>query len=970
MAMQQVQQGEPQTHILPVFEARVELLNTGGCLSLPDKRFGEALFTGTGKVRRDADAYLNAMQKAYLPKDSMVTITGGFMTLETILTPEQAALGTGQTTWFLKDRMPAYMRNLINVGMSNYVPYVVLRVHLPSCLIKAFNLGLLKVSQEKTDVSQDGSTPTHTRFDVFYDKSNTVSLPPGASETAINCHKWAMQYMVCAMAAGRATVVESRRGCVYHDISDDEDDHDFDEAIECSQGTGPPVIPQRVSEAPTRDLRQSVVVTAKNEQQIATEVERGFKKVNELPDADDARELQSDHQIGPMIVECSGSLKARDPVNEYKGVERHLAAGTRHDYTDKAYKRFVMASDLAEASISTAFDYGLHSCFKECKLPNAWSETQRERAKEDAPFERMHSLKGFVKGSEIGLAVDKRPRLIGNPGQCDAAAAAAFVSPFEQMFCYMFPGFMCKGYTMAQTDAKLTGLLGKGFRLASCDFAAMDSSWHAFEKKAVVRLVKNCANKIIDMLESLSEPVDPLLDGPERSWTGQITWELRNYIVVLDADDGILFSGERGTSIYNRLLVLILRTAEIARFRGVKAAAEYWESAMRFRFAPGSAPHIELLAFIAAIVNDDGAWHEPADLPPPPGFDEKPKMDVDVGDGDDTVFDARDYKNADEIVEAYKAYGKTIEPIISEDGMSLEVLSRYLYMSKAGHTYALVKVKKNLQRLCLASVQAAEVVDGNSPSLNGMQFAEIATSAYNRAIAAAQTPFVRYYALAVGDYNAKRARALGCSEIVFDRDTIRRRPELVCERQSLSELRKTAEDRLAGAHVNGFVMAHWMFWGKKAPTAKAMVVYKDDWLRADDAAREIVVDDSDLNAPSAFAERLMISRHVGECIGLTPILLKCCPVEDLGTAAPRVCGGMKGAGKGLLPKGAGQRKQGPTDRDGGGLTKSLPEKKNDSKGKGKGGKSQGKGQQTRSTSPSVAGGTKTVRVATGPHPTR
>lgn len=955
---------------------------------MPDRRLGEASFTGTGKVRRDSDAYLNAMYKAFLPKDSMVMIDGGFVALEAVLTPEQAALGTGQTTWFLWDRLPAYVRNLACAGCTNHVPHVVLRVYLPSCLVKAFNLGLLKVSQEKTDVSQDGSTPTHTRFDVFYDKSDTVSIPPMGSETAINCHKWAMQFMVCAMAAGQATVVESCRGCVYHDILQDEDDHDYDEAIESAQGTGPPVMEQRISEAPPRELRDSVEVKPKTEQQVATEVERGFKKVHELADADDVKKLQSDHQIGPMIADCTASLKAKHPINEMKGLERHLAAGTRHEYTDKAYQRFLMAADVANMHIQYAFDENLTHCFKECKLPNAWSETQRERAKEASPFDRLHALKGFCKGSEIGLALDKRPRLIGNPGADDAAAAAAFVSPFEQMFCYMYPGFMCKGYTMAQTDAKLAALLGKGRRLASCDFAAMDSSWHKFEKQHIVRIVKACAQRIIDTLDALAEPVDPLLDGPERSWTGQVIWELRNFIVALDADDGILFSGERGTSIYNRLLVLILRTAEIARFRGLRAASDFWEGAMRYRFENGTEKYNLMQARIDGIEDPDGAWAHPHDEPPlltgeiggrpfstihststanrSTVTDEK--ADVDVGDGDDTVFDARDYKTAAEIVEAYKAYGKNIEPVISEDGMSLEVLSRYVFMSKAGHSFALVKVKKNIQRLCLACAQAAEVIDGKAPSLNGMQFAEIATSCYNRAIAAAQTPFVRYYALAVGDYNAKRARALGCSDIVFDRDTIRRRPELVCERQSLSELRQTAENRLAGAHVNGYVMAHWMFWGKKTPTAKAMTVYKDDWLRADDAAREIVIDDSDLSAPAAFCERLQIARHVGECIGMTPILLKCCPVEDLGSAAPRVCGGKKGTGKGLLPdKGAGQRKQGSIDRDDGSLTKPFPGKKHDhAKG---GGKSKGKGQQARSTSSSLAGGTKTVRVAIGPRPT-
>lgn len=101
------------------------------------------------------------------------------------------------------------------------------------------------------------------------------------------------------------------------------------------------------------------------------------------------------------------------------------------------------------------------------------------------------------------------------------------------------------------------------------------------------------------------------------------------------------------------------RASEINRFRGKAAADALWHQARRY------IPHAE--------------------------------GDVDVGDGDDMVFDARDYKDAEEIIEAYKAYGKTIEPVISKS--SLEVLSRYCHLSAKGKFYALVKAKENVQRL-------------------------------------------------------------------------------------------------------------------------------------------------------------------------------------------------------------------------------------------------------------------------------
>jgi len=299
----------------------------------------------------------------------------------------------------------------------------------------------------------------------------------------------------------------------------------------------------------------------------------------------------------------------------------------------------------------------------------------------------------------------------------------------------------------------------------------------------VVDIVRSSVSLVIDELEMTSVPVDPLLDAPgfsERK--GQIIWELKDFVVTLDKDDGILFSGERGTSIYNRLLVRILRGAEILRFRGKSATLAYYIRGAKMSLINGV-----LDGLLTECSNIDDIFHvcgqEQFDLSTLTQTDRYLQMmldvdeefrDFDYGDGDDTAFDARDYNGADEIVSAYVCYGKTIEPVVSEDGCTLEVLSRCLFLAKSGKLYAMVKIKKNLQRLVLAPIQP-QLVDGCvAAKLNGSQYAEIATSCYNKALAARQTMFVRYYAVAVGDSNARRARESGCNEVVYDRDMLLR----------------------------------------------------------------------------------------------------------------------------------------------------------------------------------------------------
>lgn len=454
---------------------------------------------------------------------------------------------------------------------------------------------------------------------------------------------------------------------------------------------------------------------------------------------------------------------------------------------------------------------------------------------EAAPFERLMQLKGFVKTGELGLKPEKLPRLIGNPGPTEAEAQAEFISLFEQYFCYAFPGFMTKGLNMRQTRDKLRHVLeramAKDLTIASCDFSAMDSSWDLEEKQAIKDMVKRLAEQLLDCLSALALPQDP-------TDTDRIKWQFKTLTVLLDAPDAILFSGERGTSIFNRLLVLTLRTAEICRFRGAPARAAMWAHARR---------------------------HLP-----------RTEGDFDVGDGDDTAFDACDYPDAESIVVAYKDYGKNIEPVLSKN--AIEVLSTYVFISAKGKFYALVKPKKNTERLCYSIRPTVEVIDGLVPRPTAALEAEIATAAYQRALACAQTPVLRQLALAVGDFHRAKAEAGGEAKSRLGADDMRRRPELAEAMTTLEELAQTAHDAVAEAACNGFVMEHWLRFGDgKPPNGKVIETHAAEWMAADHLTSEVVITEDDLLNPEPFLGRCGWTRHIAEALGVVcPTLLTCC----------------------------------------------------------------------------------------------
>ena len=821
----------PQVHCVPVVMERHVPLVTGGCLSRPNKLVGSAAIPGVGKVTRALEGYFRAL-RCSLPdniSDRLVVITGPIVQYDFALSADEAEQACESGIWFLWHKLPCHLRTLAAIGMRGVGPYIVVSVTVPAELAEAMRVGILKASQEKTSPEQVGSTPVHTRVDVLYDKCG-IEPGPGGSQAALIAHKAAVHLLCAMMGAGRAVMVAGVGCPLFRMDADDEADDDGIEA-----GATGAVIENRVSEAEPRPLRESVEVTPLTDEQVTYRLERGITRPDDVAGADDVRTRVSTASIGPPIVPCNAPLNNTSSTNEMLGLSRHLSE-RKNTYTDKGRERFREAIAYVEGVVGQEFER--EEIFKECKLPMSWSDTMKAATAEAAPFERIMALKGFVKTGELGLKPQKLPRLIGNPGPTDAEAQAEFVSIFEQYFCHAFPGFMVKGLNMRQTRDKLRRVLERAkdedVTIASCDFSAMDSSWDLEEKQAVASMVKRLATKLIDCLSKLALARDP-------SDSEKIKWQFKTLTVYLNNSDAILFSGERGTSIYNRLLVLTLRTAEVFRHRGGTARAALWARARRY-------------------------------MPRSEG-------DFDIGDGDDTAFDARDYPDAASIVAAYQDYGKDIEPVLSKT--AIEVLSTYVFLSAKGKFYALVKPKKNVERLCYGIRPTAEVIDGIVPPPPPTLEAEFATAAYQRAIACAQTPVVRQLALAVGDLHKTRAEAGGISAARLSADDQRRRPELAATMESLEELARTARDAVGEASCNGFVMEHWLLFGsaKPPPSGKMIEARAAEWMAADHLTSEVVITEEDLLNPEPFLTRCGWTQHVAGSLGvLSPKLLKCCPL--------------------------------------------------------------------------------------------
>merc|ERR1711981_1244508 len=164
---------------------------------------------------------------------------------------------------------------------------------------------------------------------------------------------------------------------------------------------------------------------------------------------------------------------------------------------------------------------------------------------------------------------------------------------------------------------------------------------------------------------------DHVLDADEHK--KKLKMQLNYITVILDADDSILFSGERMTSLFNRLLILTIEGAEDIKFLGEEEGR---------------------LAIRATL---DGMRRTTR------------------GDGDDNLQQliARRYATQEERICAYADYFKKLDPCSSWDEKTdAEVLSRFHIWCGELFGYAHIgKLERNLGRLIGFKIQRCNLPD-------------------------------------------------------------------------------------------------------------------------------------------------------------------------------------------------------------------------------------------------------------------
>lgn len=604
-------------------------------------------------------------------------------------------------------------------------------------------------------------------------------------------------------------------------------------------------VANRVTTAEPRELRDGVKVRPYTSDEILDNIERGILPPSANCHADENVHRRDCVWTGPRIADVTPALDPNSHKNERMCLSRHLSKKTKIAPEQDAINRQKKAYDIMREAISKRFERALY--FPEAALPKKWSDGMKELAAERMSEDGRLKLQGFVKPKEIGLPEDKLPRGIGNPGTDAAARWASRVSVFEQMFCALYPNFMMKGLTQDEQDAKIASMIQSDPKMEWCsiDFAAMDSSWTLKEKQMIVNLVRDLSQMFVSSRDAYVGMVDP-------SDFDKVHWFFKTLSVVVPQEHCILYSGERGTSIFNRLLVLLLRTAEIIRKLGVAAAIDFWEA----------------------------RWHD----------DDLPAYNYDVGDGDDEGFNnvvdtlhgpKKMYMDVNDVIASYRKYGKTVEPVLAVG--RIEILSRFTMVTpgKNPKVIHLVKMPKNLQRLVMSTVETFQLVEADSAfTISSHMHALFATTALTRAVAAKYTMGLRWLALAIGVYHMSRAHP---DEMMQFSDKWEAEQWKVT---SLQDFYWYAVQELTNVETSSYSMVEWTHFGGIMPGARELKELKIEWRAFDDSARQVEITEDDMNVPELIFERLDLSRRVARCVGISPKLLTCCGVGVLAKRVP------------------------------------------------------------------------------------
>lgn len=560
-------------------------------------------------------------------------------------------------------------------------------------------------------------------------------------------------------------------------------------------------LPQRESIALPRPLRPTVEIEEEPEEKVDDETQKVSMAI-----------------VAPPIVEVTAGL-SNSAHNTKLGLGRHLAFANLPIVGPEAEERLNQAAGMISTALISAVQP--EDLNEPTVLPKKWGEAMREEMAERALFAERNVLKGHVKAGELMLPVEKLPRLIGNPGQETCAHNATRVGSCEKFLCRRFHKLLAKGLTPDEIDERMTSYLKQydGHLFYSLDFSAMDSTWTLGDRERVKAIVKRLSDALrVDEENQLNfqSPTD----------RGRIVWYFATLRVRLELEDAILFSGERATSLGNRITVLILRTAEIIRLCGADVAREFW---------------VDMAAGL------------------------QPSIPETIGDGDDETGTMLPGVTAESMTADYKAYGKIIE--VTTSNRSIEVLSRYHFVTNAGEVVHLPKLLKNLGRLVGTTVQGRKV--GEPVVLSGAEGAAVATAAAERAKAADRIPGFRQFCLSVAEYWAAYAVQRG---VVTTKHEDTRMEHL---EEDLIDYVKNARDMVEAVQPSAFHTALSLRYGQKfaGRERQRLIDAFNDWERVG-AGLELC--DAHFNDLQYFMQSSGIGKVLQEELHLSTRLPTCC----------------------------------------------------------------------------------------------
>ena len=214
----------------------------------------------------------------------------------------------------------------------------------------------------------------------------------------------------------------------------------------------------------------------------------------------------------------------------------------------------------------------------------------------------------------------------------------------------------------------------------------MDSSWTLEKRANVRRVIQAVADRMREHLESDLQDDLVTISAAQKK---RIKWSLKYIEVYLAADGCILFSGERPTSLGNRILMLTPHIAELLRHYGTDDGTT---RARKMLHCPPS--HY--------VTSHDMKTGGPCELVSAPVYfkagsttPDDARYDNNIGDGDDNTLaiDPDMYAGPKEFQKAWEAYYKLVEPCSSwTEKRDLECLSMFCINVKEKYIYICIYV--------------------------------------------------------------------------------------------------------------------------------------------------------------------------------------------------------------------------------------------------------------------------------------